>query len=122
MITERKLDNVYIVGCGLVGCIDCCLSTKSSLCLLKSVFFSVFNLSAFCCGVFLLCGIGKGVTEGNGFAFFALLSGLVLPLSFGFKIFFVRVVILSDKSLTAVDSVVKSSYVLSNYFLTTISI
>jgi hypothetical protein len=69
----------------------------------------VFNLSAFCCGVFLLCGIGKGVTEGNGFAFFALLSGLVLPLSFGFKLFFVRVVILSDKSLTAVDSVVSFS-------------
>tara|TARA_Y100001954_G_C15632864_1_gene513611 strand:+ start:455 stop:736 length:282 start_codon:yes stop_codon:yes gene_type:complete len=74
----------------------------------------VFNLSAFCCGVFLLCGIGKGVTEGNGFAFFALLSNLVLPSSFGFKLFFVRVVILSDKSLTAVDRVVKSYNVLSN--------
>ena len=58
--------------------------------------------------MFLLCGIGKAVTEGNGFAFFTLFSGLVLPLSFGFKLFFVRVVILSDKSLTAVDSVVKS--------------
>ena len=44
----------------------------------------------FCgCGVFLLCGIGKGVTEGNGFAFFTLLSGLDLSLSFGFKLFFV---------------------------------
>jgi len=56
----------------------------------------VFNLSAFCCGVFLLCGIGNGVTEGNGFTFVTLLSGLVLPLSFGFRLFFVRLVILSD--------------------------
>ena len=54
----------------------------------------------------MLCGIGNGVTEGNGFAFFTLLSGLVLPFSFGFKLFFVRVVILSDKSLMAVDRVV----------------
>ena len=46
----------------------------------------------------MLCGIGKGITDGNGFAFFSLLSGLVFPLSFGFKLLFVRVGIVGASS------------------------
>ena len=69
MITESYLNNVHIGGYGLVDWIDWCLTIVPSLCLFKSVSLGVFNISAFFCGVFLLCGIDNGVTESNGFAF-----------------------------------------------------
>ena len=97
----------------MIGLVACCLATKSSLFLLKSNCFKLCCLSAED-EVFLLCGIGKGLTEGNGFTLFAFPFLFAFGLSFGFRLFFVRVFILSDKSLTAVDRVVKSSNVLSN--------
>ena len=64
--------------------------------------------------MFLLCGIGKGLTEGKGFALVVFFC-FVLHLSLGLRLFFVRVFMLSDKSLTAVDRVVKSSIVVMIY-------